>query len=57
MAQEVASERFVAFASGKKQVIDALKVHALECSHLRVPPVKGRSILLAEVDLSLPRGG
>jgi hypothetical protein len=42
-AQEVASERFVAFASGKKQVFDALKVHTPECSHLRVPPVKGRS--------------
>jgi hypothetical protein len=26
-AQEVASERFVAFASGKKQVFDVLKVH------------------------------
>src|ERR1700733_2226306 len=40
-AQEVASERFVAFASGKEQVFDALKVHTLEWSHLRVPPVKG----------------
>jgi hypothetical protein len=42
-AQEVASERFVAFASGKKQVFDALKVHTQAWSHLQVSPVKGRS--------------
>src|ERR1700722_11878012 len=41
-AQEVASERYVAFASGKKQIFDALKVHCGRCSHLIGPPVKWR---------------